>query len=565
VRRDALYPWQEEGAERLSIAIRRFGGALLCDSVGLGKSRTALATARKLGLVPSVLCPPALRSAWQKEANDCDIDIEVVSLGVMSQPRASPRCLPGRLAIIDEAHHLRARRTVRRRRVAEWIGQRPSLWVTATPVVNAPADLGALLAMVTSRGEVDALAVSGDWDALIVARRSHEVECALPRRMSAQVSVDVPALALRSEVGALATAAAVGSPVLEALFGRLAWRRWLSSPEALQETVRRWARYVEQLEVASRAGRALPRATFERMWAATAGEGVQQVFTFVLPEGVADPEKARLALQRLRGLVAWPRWCDTPQGIATLRWCRESSPTLLFTEYAATARTVATQLEQDGHGVVLVGGSGARVTHVGAVSVEQGLSLARDGHDAMRTRPTCVVLTPVAVEGLNLQFARQVIHLDLPWTPARLEQRVGRAARLGGHSEVEVRTLVPTPALESYVGVSTALSRKAQWLSAVERREWGELWEQGASEVAWLDGGSVVTEIWRRADEAARAGCSTDLRILLAALLPAWSRSPPEPWVVSWRQAGLDVRGEWPSFAAWLIAAEAWLAGRSST
>lgn len=36
-----------------------------------------------------------------------------------------------------------------------------------------------------------------------------------------------------------------------------------------------------------------------------------------------------------------------------------------------------------------------------------------------------------ASEGLNLQAARILINVDVPWTPARLEQRIGRVARLG--------------------------------------------------------------------------------------------------------------------------------------
>ena len=44
-----------------------------------------------------------------------------------------------------------------------------------------------------------------------------------------------------------------------------------------------------------------------------------------------------------------------------------------------------------------------------------------------------------ASEGLNLQAARVLINVDVPWTPARLEQRIGRVARLGQKaSEVEV-------------------------------------------------------------------------------------------------------------------------------
>lgn len=42
-----------------------------------------------------------------------------------------------------------------------------------------------------------------------------------------------------------------------------------------------------------------------------------------------------------------------------------------------------------------------------------------------------VFCSDAASEGLNLQAARVLINVDVPWTPARLEQRIGRIARLG--------------------------------------------------------------------------------------------------------------------------------------
>ena len=50
-----------------------------------------------------------------------------------------------------------------------------------------------------------------------------------------------------------------------------------------------------------------------------------------------------------------------------------------------------------------------------------------------------VFCSDAASEGLNLQAARVLINVDVPWTPARLEQRVGRIARLGQIAdEVEI-------------------------------------------------------------------------------------------------------------------------------
>ena len=49
---------------------------------------------------------------------------------------------------------------------------------------------------------------------------------------------------------------------------------------------------------------------------------------------------------------------------------------------------------------------------------------------------TLLLTTDLASEGVNLQDASVVVHLDLPWTAARLEQRVGRVARLASAHDV---------------------------------------------------------------------------------------------------------------------------------
>lgn len=47
-----------------------------------------------------------------------------------------------------------------------------------------------------------------------------------------------------------------------------------------------------------------------------------------------------------------------------------------------------------------------------------------------------VFCSDAASEGLNLQSAQSLINIDVPWNPARLEQRIGRIARLGQKSPV---------------------------------------------------------------------------------------------------------------------------------
>lgn len=53
-----------------------------------------------------------------------------------------------------------------------------------------------------------------------------------------------------------------------------------------------------------------------------------------------------------------------------------------------------------------------------------------------------IFCSDAASEGLNLQSAQTIINLDVPWNPARLEQRIGRIARLGQKAaEVEIVNL----------------------------------------------------------------------------------------------------------------------------
>ena len=60
-------------------------------------------------------------------------------------------------------------------------------------------------------------------------------------------------------------------------------------------------------------------------------------------------------------------------------------------------------------------------------------------------RPTgarYLVATDAAGEGINLQFCRSMVNYDIPWNPARLEQRMGRIHRYGQKDDVRIVNLV---------------------------------------------------------------------------------------------------------------------------
>ncbi|MDR0326768.1 MAG: DEAD/DEAH box helicase [Planctomycetaceae bacterium] len=64
--------------------------------------------------------------------------------------------------------------------------------------------------------------------------------------------------------------------------------------------------------------------------------------------------------------------------------------------------------------------------------------------------PDCRVFitTNAGSVGLNLQAANTVVNVDLPWNPAILEQRIGRAHRMGQKRQVQVFLLVTEQTIE---------------------------------------------------------------------------------------------------------------------
>ena len=63
-----------------------------------------------------------------------------------------------------------------------------------------------------------------------------------------------------------------------------------------------------------------------------------------------------------------------------------------------------------------------------------------------------LIATDVASEGLNLQMASVVVNYEAPWSPVKLEQRMGRVWRLGQKEDVNIYTpFMGTPADEDII------------------------------------------------------------------------------------------------------------------
>ena len=233
-----------------------------------------------------------------------------------------------------------------------------------------------------------------------------------------------------------------------------------SSPAALVGALQRYRRLLLHARDALQAGHSLERSALRRF---TAELGDQLVWWELLPcdEASSDLELADIPV--LESIIP-AATAAVEQRDAKLDRLRdlldEERPTLVFTASRDTVRYIRERLG-DLRLAWCTGNRAGLGRHPAAPTC--GVGLVPGSASEATPGPRHLVVTDVAAEGLDLQRAARVVHYDLPWTPMRLEQREGRAVRLGSrHSEVEVVRFAPVPVLERSLHLEAILARKAR-------------------------------------------------------------------------------------------------------
>lgn len=90
---------------------------------------------------------------------------------------------------------------------------------------------------------------------------------------------------------------------------------------------------------------------------------------------------------------------------------------VLFSFYRNTLHYLAGRLRKDGIESVVVHGGMDKQAAIKQFSEPEG--------------PQIMLSSEVAAEGVDLQFSSLLINYDLPWNPAKIEQRIGRIDRIG--------------------------------------------------------------------------------------------------------------------------------------
>lgn len=111
---------------------------------------------------------------------------------------------------------------------------------------------------------------------------------------------------------------------------------------------------------------------------------------------------------------------------------------IIFTEFVATQQYLQRLLLAKGYSISILNGS---------MSIDERNEAMR----VFRDEANIFISTDAGGEGLNLQFSNIIINYDLPWNPMKIEQRCGRADRIGQKRDVHIYNFIIRDTVENRV------------------------------------------------------------------------------------------------------------------
>jgi SNF2 family DNA or RNA helicase len=451
------YPYQWKGAEFLA----RTGRALLADEMGLGKTVQAILAAAAMrrasrpAIGVTIVCPASLRGGWAEEIQRCLGEDAVLLEGLSDERARTIAARPGWLVthyeqvlrdhrhhadhppdllIIDEAQRAKGLWT-RTARVLKSISARYVFALTGTPLENRLEEAYAIAQLIDQRllpplWQLDRDHFVRDPSGRRVmlyqglgALRSRLAPAFLRRRKE-DVALDLPE---RLRATAMLPMHEAVVPIYDDVLAQVA--RIASKKVLLPVDLER----IQRLLVIAR----------------RCCNGPHMLGHEVEDRKVPKLEELGQALRDLclgegRKAVVFSEWTDMTDRAEAL--CRKLRLPVFHLHGGVSVRS--------------------RPALLRAFSEEKG--------------PAVFVSTDAGGVGLNLQTADVVINLDLPWNPARLEQRVARVHRIGSKRTVQELLLVTKDSIEERI----------LRLHDTKRDVLANIWDKGSQDTIAAPGGS---------------------------------------------------------------------------
>jgi SNF2 family DNA or RNA helicase len=418
------------------------GRVLLCDEVGLGKTIEAGMVLKEYlirGLVKKVLIltPPSLVVQWKDEMQSkFNLDFAttdepsyqkegelfwkknnriIASLNI-AKSRKNFEIISGidyDMVIVDEAHHLKNRRTINWKFVNS-LKKKFILLLTATPVHNNLMELYNLITLL----KPGHLKTASSFRRSFVVRGDPRVP--QNREKLRELLREVMIRNTRS-------LANINLPRRYAATIKLDWGR------EEEEFYRLLSNFVRENYLSNR----LDKFTCTLLQMEAGSSPLAAGSTLInlikrerLPLSVLTQVKELIELSRISG----SRKAEKLLEILT----KSEEKIIVFTNYMLTQSFLAHLLQKERIAYTIFNGS------LSSREKERNINLFQD-------KVKVLISTEIGGEGKNLHFCNTMVNYDLPWNPMRIEQRVGRLHRIGQTRDVFIFNLSARGTVEDYL------------------------------------------------------------------------------------------------------------------
>lgn len=414
-----LYDFQRKGAEWLAA----MPGALLADSPGLGKTIQTLAACERMNRI-LVLCPASLKYSWKDEIEKWETARVSVLDGVKEKRVSAWKDGTAKYVVAnyelllhdfdempkewdaivcDEATRIQNPDTQTTKNLKKLIAQK-KIALTGTPVSNSPADLFSIIDWL-SPGFLGTF-----WQ---FKRRYCVVDARFPSRI-------------------------------------IGFQHMTEFKEKVSPFILRRLKEEVFSDFPAKTVQDIPIELTPDEW-----ELYERVRLRILEEyrelkiNTKSLVEVPVKILRLKQITSHPQLISDVKNASKFGVCEDrvreitqsGDKVLIFTQFKEMAKILFDSLWVDEE-------CGKLVIH-GDTPPEKRQQIVRLFNEEPFYK--VLIMTEAGAYGLNLQAASYVIHYDLPWSVSKLEQREGRAHRIGNQKPVTVYNLMCRKTVDEYV------------------------------------------------------------------------------------------------------------------